>query len=73
MIKRSDNQRATAIYEQARFFFTLERYVPRRHRDYAMDLLTRIVPSQRWGIPPAAPQGWSLHFKGGWPGDRIGG
>ena len=33
-----------------------------------MRLLARIVPSQRWGIPPVAPRGWRLHFKGGWSG-----
>jgi hypothetical protein len=53
---------------QARFFNRIERYVPRRHRDYALRLLASIVPSQRWGIPPAAPAGWRLHFKGGWSG-----
>ena len=54
--------------EQARFFWRLERYIPERHENYAMRLLSRIVPSQRWGIPPAAPRGWKLHFKGGWSG-----
>ncbi len=102
MIKRSDNQTATAIYnrvgegalhelardagmdsfttqptwglstitarEQARFVYRLERFIPKRHRAYAMQLLTRIVRSQRWGIPPVAPRGWKLHFKGGWSG-----
>ena len=52
--------------DQARFFSRYERHVPRRHRRYAMGLLKKIVPSQRWGIPPVAPRGWSLHFKGGW-------
>jgi len=55
--------------EQARFFSRLERYIPERHERYALRLLTRIVPSQRWGIPPAAPKGWTLHFKGGWSGE----
>jgi hypothetical protein len=102
MIKRSDNQTATAIYNrvgegalyelardanmhnfttqplwglttitpagQARFMYRLERYIPKRHRGYALNLLTEIVPSQRWGIPPEAPGGWKLHFKGGWSG-----
>ena len=102
MIKRSDNQAATAVYsrvgegalrelareagmrhfttqplwglstitaaEQARFMYRLERFIPRRHREYALHLLTRIVASQRWGIPPVAPRGWKLHFKGGWSG-----
>lgn len=54
--------------EQARFFFRLQRYIPERHRAYAMRLLTRIVSRQRWGIPPVAPSGWKLHFKGGWSG-----
>lgn len=53
---------------QARFFSRIERYIPRRHRRYALRLLARIVPSQRWGIAPAAPRGWRLHFKGGWSG-----
>ncbi len=102
MVKRSDNQAASAIYQrvgegalydlahdarmrrfttqplwglstitargQARFLHRLEDYIPKRHRGYAMHLLTRIVRSQRWGIPPVAPGGWSLHFKGGWSG-----
>ena len=102
MIRRSDNQSATAIYNRvgeaalyrlardagldhfttqptwglttitpgshARFFNRLESYIPKRHRSYAMRLLTEIVPSQRWGIPEFAPDGWRLHFKGGWSG-----
>jgi hypothetical protein len=54
--------------EQARFLYGLERYIPKRHRGYAMHLLTRVVSYQRWGIPPVAPAGWKLHFKGGWSG-----
>jgi hypothetical protein len=53
---------------QARFFSRIEEYIPKRHRRYAMHLLTQIVPSQRWGIPPVAPEHWTLHFKGGWSG-----
>jgi hypothetical protein len=53
---------------QARFFSRIQDFIPRRHRAYAMHLLTNIVPSQRWGIPPAAPRGWTLNFKGGWSG-----
>jgi hypothetical protein len=53
---------------QARFLNRIETYVPRRHRNYALRLLARVVPSQRWGIPAAAPDGWRLHFKGGWSG-----
>ncbi len=54
--------------DQARFLYRLERFVPERHERYALRLLARIAPSQRWGIPPAAPGGWRLHFKGGWSG-----
>jgi hypothetical protein len=100
MIRRSDNDAASAVYQrvgagalyalardarmdhfstqpvwglsqitardQARFFFRLERFIPERHRGFAMRLLTQIVARQRWGIPPVAPDGWTLHFKGGW-------
>jgi Beta-lactamase enzyme family len=52
--------------DQARFFYRLENVLPDRHRDFAMRLLTQIVKRQRWGIPPVAPRGWVLHFKGGW-------
>lgn len=53
---------------QARFIDHVERYIPRRHRAYAMHLLSRVIPRQRWGIPPVAPAGWHLYFKGGWSG-----
>jgi Beta-lactamase enzyme family len=52
--------------DQTRFFLRIDRFVPRRHRAYAMRLLRTIVPSQRWGLAQAIPDGWTLHFKGGW-------
>jgi hypothetical protein len=36
--------------DQARFFLRFERYIPRRHEDYARYLLSHVTPSQRWGI-----------------------
>lgn len=55
----------TSAADQVVFFARLERLVPPRHRAYALGLLRRIVPSQRWGIPQAA-RGWRITFKGGW-------
>ena len=52
--------------DQARFFYRIRQLTPRRHRSYALGILRRIIPSQRWGIPPARPKRWSIHFKGGW-------
>jgi hypothetical protein len=52
--------------DQTRFLLDLERLVPARHRAYALRLLRTIVPSQRWGMAQAIPEGWRLHFKGGW-------
>ncbi len=52
--------------DQARFFFRIRGLVPERHRSYALGLLRRIVPGQRWGVPRADPKGWRVHFKGGW-------
>lgn len=52
--------------DQTLFFLGIDRYVPRRHRAYALRLLSSIVPSQRWGIAQVRPPGWALYFKGGW-------
>ena len=51
---------------QARFFRRIDRLTPERHRAYARSLLAGVVPSQRWGIPPARPAGWRIFLKGGW-------
>lgn len=56
--------RVTAA-DQTKFFLSLPRWVPPRHRDTALDLLRTVVPSQRWGIAHVRPPGWALHFKGG--------
>ena len=56
----------TSARDQARFFYRITSLVPRRHRGYTLAVLASIVPSQRWGIPPVRPPGWTIHFKGGW-------
>jgi hypothetical protein len=50
----------------ARFFYRLEANLRGPHRRYAMRLLSRITPVERWGIPQAIGHGWSIWFKGGW-------
>ena len=52
--------------DQARLFLRIDRYVPRRHRAYAMRLLRGVIPAQRWGIAATVPPGWAIAFKGGW-------
>lgn len=55
-----------AARDMARYFWRIDRLTTARHREYVMRLLSRIVPKQRWGIPPATPQGWMWRIKGGW-------
>jgi hypothetical protein len=53
--------------DQTRLWLRFESFLPRRHRDRAMELLRTIVPRQRWGFGRLAhPPGWELFFKGGW-------
>lgn len=52
--------------DQTKLLLDLERYVAPRHRDTALDLLSSVVPRQRWGIARVIPRGWTLYFKGGW-------
>jgi hypothetical protein len=58
-------------YDQTRFFYRLDAWIPRRHRGYARELLANVIGSQRWGIPPALPKGWRIYFKGGWLPPRV--
>ena len=53
-------------YDQTRLFWHLDSYLPKRHRAYARSLLASVIPTQRWGLPPALPAGWRIYFKGGW-------
>ncbi|MCB5910416.1 serine hydrolase [Streptomyces pinistramenti] len=36
------------------------------HRACALDLLNRVIPSQRWGVPAGAPSDATVHVKNGW-------
>jgi hypothetical protein len=56
----------TTARDQARFFNRIDALVPARHRRYALSLLRRIVPSQRWGVAQVPHEGWRLYFKSGW-------
>lgn len=58
--------------DQAEFMYEIERFIPERHRAYALGLMAGVVNRQRWGIPPAVPAGWSIHFKGGWAPEAAG-
>ena len=58
----------TSAADQARFLLRYDDLVPPRHRQYARDVLTRVVASQRWGVGQVADDlgGWTVRFKGGW-------
>jgi hypothetical protein len=52
--------------DQVRFFYRIDKLIPKRHRLYAMYQLAHVTHSQRWGIGRVKPKGWRLYFKGGW-------
>ncbi|HLK78533.1 MAG TPA: serine hydrolase [Streptosporangiaceae bacterium] len=35
-------------------------------RDYVLDLMARVIPAQRWGVPAGAPTRLTVHVKNGW-------
>jgi beta-lactamase class A len=54
-----------AARDMSEFMYRIRRYIPGRHRRYALHLLSHIVSYQRWGVPEAKPRGWRVYFKGG--------
>lgn len=58
--------------DQARFFLSIDRLVPRRFRELARDLLETVSELQSWGIPVDARPRWRVFFKGGWRPDDDG-
>lgn len=55
----------TSAADQARFFFALDRLIPRQFYAYARGLMAGIEPSQSWGVPPVARPRWQVFFKTG--------
>jgi hypothetical protein len=35
-------------------------------RDYELNLMARVIPAQRWGVPAGAPTSLTVHVKNGW-------
>jgi len=35
-------------------------------RDYELQLMANVIPSQRWGTPAGVPPGYTVHVKNGW-------
>ncbi len=35
-------------------------------RNFALNLMARVIPSQRWGVPAGAPADLTVHVKNGW-------
>lgn len=59
--------------DQASFVGRIERFIPKRHEDYALGLMADVIDSQRWGVPRLGLPGWNVHLKGGWSPQASGG
>jgi hypothetical protein len=59
--------------DQARFFYDMDRLIPREFVGYARSLLSGIAAYESWGIPAVArPKGYTVFFKGGWRTTGLG-
>ena len=58
--------------DMARFFWRLDAVFDGAHPEFAKGLLGSVVEEQRWGIPAAAGDHWSVRFKGGWRSTELG-
>ena len=59
--------------DQARFFYNMDRLIPKQHVGFARGLLSSIVSYQSWGVAKAGrARGWKVYFKGGWRGTARG-
>jgi hypothetical protein len=53
--------------DQARLFYRMDSYVPKRYDAWVRYLFSHITPAHCWGIPEIArPAGWRVFFKGGY-------
>jgi hypothetical protein len=60
--------------DQARFFFGMDRLVPKQHRAFARHILSNLIPWQRYGLVRVARwKGWQSFTKGGWRSGLHGG
>ena len=51
--------------DQSLFLLNLQKYLPSRHRSYALKLMETIKRGN-WGIGEIHPPGWHVHYKSGW-------
>jgi Beta-lactamase enzyme family len=56
----------------ATFMSELDQLLDLPHGEAASKMLRSVTPAQRWGIPPAAPEGAVVRLKGGWRPSEAG-
>ncbi|MBC2874599.1 MULTISPECIES: serine hydrolase [Streptomyces] len=59
-ITARDEQRLLAL------FTSRNKLITDKSRAYALDLMNKVISSQRWGTPAGAPKGTKVHVKNGW-------